>query len=454
MLENGTIVDMVALDPVAVRNGNAKRPEGAAEIDATGKYVLPGLINIHGHIQDERGGAAQPYAYQNKLWLASGITTVRDVSAGADAKAFIELRAQSASGAIEAPRFFICAGFSARPSPRTPEQARARVQELKKIGVDCIKIVGLDRDIMSAMLDEAHKVGLPVAHHAGVEEINAWDDIHYGTSSIEHWYGVPDAAMLDRSPEFSVDYNYSDEVDRFRYAGRLWREADPKRLDMVLDSMVAKGVAWNPDLVIYKASRDLQRAQDQPWFEDYLHPTLEEYFRPDPSNHGSYFLGWSTTDEAYWRENYRIWMDAVREFGRKGGLIGAARTPGFIYQMYGFGLVRELELQQEAGFHPIKVIEHTTLNNARIPARPITWPGADRSRGRPDRGERESAREPQAALCHRRGQHQDGKTVHTGGVEWTIKDGIPYNGPRLMREVKEMVASAQTQRSLKTGNCA
>ena len=294
VLENGTIVDMVALDPVAVRNGNAKRPEGAAEIDATGKYVLPGLINIHGHIQDERGGAAQPYAYQNKLWLASGITTVRDVSAGADAKAFVELRAQSASGAIEAPRFFICAGFSARPSPRTPEQARARVQELKKIGVDCIKIVGLDRDIMSAMLDEAHKVGLPVAHHAGVEEVNAWDDIHYGTSSIEHWYGVPDAAILDRVQNFPADYNYSDEVDRFRYAGRLWREADPKRLDMVLDSMVAKGVAWNPTLVIYEASRDLTRAQNQPWFRDYLHPTLEDYFKPDPSNHGSYFLGWTT----------------------------------------------------------------------------------------------------------------------------------------------------------------
>src|SRR5262245_3953943 len=165
VLENGSIVEMVPLDPVAVRSGSAKRPEGAAEIDATGKYVLPGLINIHGHIQDERGGAAQPHAYQNKLWLASGITTVRDVSAGADARQFVELRAQSAAGTLEAPRFFICAGFNMRPSPRTPEQARARVQELKRIGVDCIKIVGLDRDILSAMLDEAHKQGLPVAHH-------------------------------------------------------------------------------------------------------------------------------------------------------------------------------------------------------------------------------------------------------------------------------------------------
>ena len=444
VLENGNIVDMVSLDPVAVRTGNARRPEGVAEIDATGKYVLPGLINIHGHIQEERGGAAQSTVYQNKFWFASGITTVRDVSAGADAKQFVEYRARSAAGTLEAPRFFICAGFNMRPSPRTPEQARARVQELKKIGVDCIKIVGLDRDLMAAMLDEAHKVGLPVAHHAGVEETNAWDDIHYGTTSIEHWYGIPDAAILDRVQNFPAAYNYSDEVDRFRYAGRLWREADPRRLDMVLDSMVAKGVAWNPTLEIYEASRDLTRAQNQPWFRDYLHPSLEDYFKPDPSNHGSYFLGWTTTDETFWRENYRIWMNAVREFGRKGGIIGAGEDAGFIYQMYGFGLIRELELQQEAGFHPIKVIEHATLNNARILGqadhlgRVRTGHAADLIvvNGNPLEN---------LKLLYPTGVDivQDGKTVHTGGVEWTIKDGIPYHGPTLMNEVKEIVSKAR-----------
>ena len=122
----------------------------------------PGLINLHGHIQDERGGLPQPTAYQNKLWLASGITTVREVSSGSEAQELIPLREQSAGGTLEAPRFFICAGFTARPTPRTPEQARARVQELKRLGVDCIKIPGLDRDIMSAMLDEARKGKVPL----------------------------------------------------------------------------------------------------------------------------------------------------------------------------------------------------------------------------------------------------------------------------------------------------
>ena len=60
-------------------------------------------------------------------------------------------------------------------------------------------------------------------------------------------------------------------------------------------------------------------------------------------------------------------MGAVRdEFERMGGLVGAGDDAGFIYQIYGFGLLRELELHQEAGFNTIKVIQHATGNNAKI----------------------------------------------------------------------------------------
>ena len=94
---------------------------------------------------------------------------------------------------------------------------------------------------------------------AGVEETNAWDDIKFGTTSIEHWYGIPDAAIPDGRQHFPSDYNYLNETDRFRWAGRLWREADPKLLDSVLSSMVRANVAWVPTMDIYEASRDLQR---------------------------------------------------------------------------------------------------------------------------------------------------------------------------------------------------
>ena len=66
-------------------------------------------------------------------------------------------------------------------------------------------------------------------------------------------------------------------------------------------------------------------------------------------------------------------MAALRDFERKGGLIGVGDDAGFIYQMYGFGLIRELELHQEAGFSPIKVIQHATGNNARILGKETSW---------------------------------------------------------------------------------
>lgn len=446
VIEGNTIVEVASLDSVALKDGKARRPAGDIEIDATGKYVLPGLINLHGHVQDERGGIPQPVDYCLKMWLACGITTVRDV--GSDTKKTIALREKSQQGEVAAPRLFVYGVFGARNA----EQARIRVRELKAMGCDGMKFFGIDRDIFAAFADEAHKQGLRIAHHAGVEETNAWDDIKFGTTSIEHWYGIPDAAVDSGRQNFPSSYNYNNEVDRFRYAGRLWREANWEKLMKVLDAMVAANVAWDPTLDIYEASRDLQRAQTNPAFAEYLHPTLEEFFRPNPANHGSYFLGWTSTDEAFWKENYQIWMRTLREFEQRGGTIGAGEDAGFIYQMYGFGLIRELELQQEAGFPVLKVIQHATGNNARIL-------GQEDKLGRIRAGfaadlivvngnplENLKTLYPTGV-----DEIKDGKTIRTGGIEWTIKDGIPYNVPTLKNEIKEMVAKARAENKGKAG---
>jgi hypothetical protein len=442
VIEGNKITDVVALDLVAIAEGEGVRPKGDIEIDATGKYVLPGLINMHGHVQNERAGKPMPIDYCLKLWLACGITTVRDV--GSDTKNTVSLREKSLKGEVVAPRLFEYAFFSVPPFPKNAEEARARVRDLKKIGADGIKLLGIDRDIQEAAESEAKKLGMRIAHHVGVEETNAWDDIRFGTTSIEHWYGIPDAAILSGRQNFPSTYNYLNEVDRFRYAGRLWREADWNTLMKVLDAMVAANVAWDPTLDIYEASRDLQRAQNQPWFRDYLHPVLAEYFKPDPSHHGSYFLQWSSTDETFWKENYRIWMSALREFEQRGGTITTGEDAGFIYQMYGFGLIRELELHQEAGFQTLKVIQHATGNGAKIL-------GEENHLGRVRAGyladlivvngnplENLKVLYPTGI-----DEVRDGKIVHGGGVEWTIKDGIPYHVPELMKEIKEMVDKAR-----------
>ena len=436
IIENNRIVDVVALDPVAVNRG-AKRLAAPVEIDAKGKYVLPGLIDAHAHIQDERDGIPQPLEYEFKTWLACGITSVRDV--GSKMEQTLTLRTRSASGEIAAPRIFVYPMFGGSgggrfADPKNADEARAGVRQAKQMGADGIKMRQVRRDVMDAIEDEAHKLNLPVAHHAGVDEVNALDDIRDGTRSIEHWYGIPDAALLDGVQNFPANFNYNDESDRFRYAGRLWREADPKKLQEVLVEMARANVAWVPTFDIYDASRDLERAQNQTAFRDYLHPALADYFRPNPRNHGSYFLHWTSNDEAFWKENYRIWMGAVRDFERLGGLVGVGDDAGFIYQVYGFGLLRELELHEEAGFPPIKVIQHATGNNAKILGMEGQLGGV-----RPGY---------LADLIVVNGNPLDDFKVlypnnEGAGVEWTIKDGFVYNAPVLAADVRDLVKKAR-----------
>jgi hypothetical protein len=321
---------------VVLKNNTIESVRGAADgqkysnekhiLDGTGLYLLPGLINLHAHIHDNRGGAPIPFEYLYKLWLSCGITSVRDV--GSNYEMTIEERRKSNDAEMAAPRIFLYM----RAWGETPEQARLCVQNIAKQGGDGVKIFGMDRDIMEATVTEARKLGLRVAHHVGVEETDAWDDAAFGVTTIEHWYGVPDAA-LKGSQNFPSWYNYDDEADRFRYAGRLWREADPKKLDQVLQNLVDKQVAWCPTFVIYEANRDLLRAQSQPWFRDYLHPVLEEYFKSNPAHHGSYFWNWTTEDEVFWKQNYQIWMRAVQNFALKGGLVGVGDDAGYIYAL-------------------------------------------------------------------------------------------------------------------------
>jgi imidazolonepropionase-like amidohydrolase len=137
-------------------------------------------------------------------------------------------------------------------------------------------------------------------------------------------------------------------------------------------------------------------------------------------------------------------MSALREFEQRGGIITTGEDAGFIYQMYGFGLIRELELHQEAGFHPLKVIQHATGNGAKVL-------GEEKKIGRVRAGHLADLiivnGNPLENLkvLYPTGIDEvlDGKIVRTGGVEWTIKDGITYHGPTLLAEVKKMVAEAK-----------
>jgi imidazolonepropionase-like amidohydrolase len=452
-------VDILVEDGTIAAIGNAGRSVAGADavIDAAGKYVMPGIVNTHMHWHEERQpGVPQPIQYERNLYLAAGVTTAREV--GGDFEKSKRWQRDSAAHAIISPRMLVYAVVS-KDRLGTPAEIRAWIRDVAGRGADGLKIIAVDRDQLEAILDEARRLSLRTTAHIGLEETTAKDYIELGVSSIEHFYGVADAA-LPGIPNYPPDMNYNDEIQRFARAGALFAQADRTKLSEIVDLMVERRVGWSPTFSIYEASRDVVRAQNLPWFREYLHPSLEAFFKPSRDNHGSYFLGWTSVQEAQWKEQFRIWMDVVREFGRKGGLVTTGDDAGYIYSVYGFGIARELELHQEAGFHPLEVIEHATWNGARmlgmegrigkvregftadllvVNGNPLD----DLKLLNPAGTDVMLVNGRQVSNYTAVGPGDRVQVVRGGGIEWTIKDGIPYHVPTLLREVREMVATAR-----------
>ena len=189
-----------------------------------------------------------------------------------------------------------------------------------------------------------------------------------GYDQHEHWYGLPEALFENKTvQDFPLDYNYTNEQSRFENAGKLWKQAAApysEKWNKVMNELLALDFTLDPTFNIYEANRDLQRARRAEWHEKYTLPSLWEFYSPSRNSHGSYWFDWGTEQEVEWKNNYKLWMAFINEYKNRGGRVTAGSDNGFIYQTYGFGFIRELELLREAGFHPLEVIRSATLNAA------------------------------------------------------------------------------------------
>jgi cytosine/adenosine deaminase-related metal-dependent hydrolase len=450
VVEKDRIVAIENVGYPGVKINEAKRPqlqEGGKEIQAEGMYLLPGFVDMHGHIGGKGQGTTPEYVF--KLWMAHGITTIREPACGNGLAWTLWHKEQSAANAITAPRIYAYPAFRGVNSPAA---AREWVQEIAALGSDGIKFFGARPDIMAAALDEAKKYNLRSAcHHAqtDVAWLNVLHTSQMGLTSMEHWYGLPEALFTDRTiQDYPYDYNYQNEQDRFGEAGRLWKQAAPPYSDhwhAVMDTLLARDFTLDPTFNIYEASRDLMRARRAEWHETYTLPSLWRFYQPSKISHGSYWHFWTTADEIAWKENYRLWMTFVNEYKNRGGRVSTGSDSGFIFQLYGFAYIRELELLQEAGFHPLEVIRAATLKGAEAL-------GAADEIGTIEVGKKADmilVREnPLQNLKVLYGTGaikltEDNEVVRVGGVSYTIKDGIVYDAKKLLADVAEMVAQAK-----------
>ena len=452
VVEGNRIAAVVAVGAPGVPIDPAARPklEGGRELDVSGMYVLPGFVDLYAH-------PIEPVEYVAKLWLGHGITTIRDPNCTGGVAACLELKRKSAANEVTLPRFEPDVFFGAGgPAVGDPEAARKWVAEVARQGGVGIRFRGQPGRLVMAALEEAERLGVRTSCHH-FQDTGVRDTAQRGLDLLEHWHGLPEALFTDRTvPDLPPDYNYLDEQQRFAQSGRLWRQAaapGSEPWNGLIAELVGRGLTLVPTLSLYEANRDLMRAARAEWHDRYTLPSLWwDRFAPDRTRHAAHFFFWTTDDEIAWRENYRLWLAFLNDYKNRGGRVAVGTDAGFMYNLHGFSFVREMELLREAGFHPLEVIRAATLAGAEALGRASEI-------GSIEPGKRADlvvvAENPLENLKVLYGTGAlkvgaDNRPVRTGGVRYTVKDGIVYDAARLRTDVRRLVADAKAREGRQT----
>jgi imidazolonepropionase-like amidohydrolase len=297
-----------------------KIPGGTRVVDATGKFVIPGLWDMHGHLTDATDEAFP-------LLIMNGVTGVRDM--GGDLAQLDRWRSEIDSGQRVGPHIIRAGpfvdgpkqGVTNRLTVRTPEEARRAVHDLKAKGVDFIKVHNaLPPDAFFALMDEAHKEHIPVAVHLP-QNVSSAEASDAGVASLEHVETMSESAM--------------------------WRKgATTKTVEQAVDEVLGP----------YGQELFQHFVKNGTWYV----PTLVAYERG--------FVLWSNDPEALKPrlEIHQKNIEIVRAMHKAGVQIMAGSDFSDWGIVPGIDLHNELALLVEAGFTPMEALQAATLNPAKF----------------------------------------------------------------------------------------
>lgn len=435
---------------------------GEHEIDAHGMYLLPGFIDSHVHIpgpSSSKTGLSTAYYYY--LNLAHGITSVVDVVSSEDLAWTVNLSSRVRNNEVVAPRVFPYARLSVDGYPvrfnfkgivNTPNVAREWVRAAAEAGAVGLKLRGNPPKITEVIIDEAKKLGLKTTMHLeqrGIGMMNLVDSARMGLDRQDHWYGLAESMLAEQSiPYWATDYIYNNEQDRWRDAGRVWQQAakpGTSEWTTVMEELLTRDFTIAPTSVFYDYLRDPMRRRQLEWHKDFSSPALLKGWEIGPGVHPG-ILDWKTEDEANWHHFFYKWQQFLKEFNRRGGRIVVGSDAGSGYNLYGFGLIREMELLQQAGLNSTEVIRSATLYGAE-------FLGVDDKLGTIRTGKIADLvlvdENPLVNLKvlygigHLRYSQKSGETERIGGVKYTIRGGVVYDAVQMREEIKKMVRNAK-----------
>ncbi len=307
-------------------------PDGAQEIDAAGRYLMPGLAEMHGHIpsMDESRQYIEDVLF---LFVANGITTVRGLQ-GAPGQ--LDLKEEANSGAIVSPSLYLAGPAFSGGSISSPEQAAERVSQQVSEGWDFLKVLGgLTQEEYDAMAIQAREEGIPFIGHVP-SDVGLEHALEMGQQTIDHLDGY--IAYLDG-------------------ADRPLDEAD---LQEAVEMTVESGVWLIPTMALWETIMGVPSVDEVSAYPELRYmpsQTREDWVASHTQRRSSGDFDQASADvEA---ENRIRLLGALNEGGAR-ILMGTDAPQQF--SVPGFSLRRELPLMVEAGMSPYEIISTGTRN--------------------------------------------------------------------------------------------
>ena len=347
------VVRGTRIESVGPRDG-FEIPKNTREIDATGKWIIPGLIDAHAHVA--------PWALPR--YLAYGVTTVRDVHGTLDT--ILALRERANLNALAGPRIY-SVGAMIDGTPTTypdafaggdPAAARRAVDQLAVAGADFVKLyTRIDPTLMRAILDEAKTFGLRTTAHLGLTD--AVTAAGLGVRSIEHLSGVPEAAS-DAAPFYAA--HRRGFFPGWTYFERSWARLDSAALARVAGELAARRTILVPTLVLHETFSRLDQpgAQEDPALAAVPAAEKTRWNTPDMVRRAA----WTADDFAAFRAARPRQDLFLRLFRAAGGVIVTGTDAANQMLVPGESEHDELELLVGAGMPPEDALLAATRNAA------------------------------------------------------------------------------------------
>jgi imidazolonepropionase-like amidohydrolase len=366
-LIDGTGGAPLAQSAIVIRNGHIESvgpragfelPKRTREVDVTGRWIIPGLIDAHSHLAPAADWAPARY-------LAWGVTTLRDTHGTLNT--ILAIRKRANSGSTISPRVYTAgAMIDGLPTTypdaigvNTENEARKAVDRLASAGVDLIKVyTHVDAALLRAIVDEARAFNLSVTGHLGMTD--ALNAAKVGISAIEHMSGVAEAASRD--PSALLAAHYRGFFTGWTAAERSWAVLDSNALARVAVGLAGRKVTIVPTLVLHDT---WSRLDDNRVLNDAslaAVPAAQRQLWDVPGFVAR--AGWTGADFEAFRRSRPQQDLFLRLFAEAGGRIAAGTDASNQLLVPGWSEHRELELLVHAGLSAREALRAGTRNGA------------------------------------------------------------------------------------------